>query len=116
MIFLPVFLKEKINFSSEIVVFLDNASILGYVLTGFIWGYLGDRFGGRPVIMLSLISYSLVPFLWLILNRDFSIFNYVFLLYFISGAGLLGRYIGDSRFLYAGILSNVNVINYTMHG
>jgi len=64
--------------------------------------------------MLSLFSYSIVPFLWLILNRDISsIFNYVFLLYFISGVGLLGRAIGDSRFLYVGILSNVNVINYT---
>jgi len=38
MSFLPIFLKEKINFSPEIVVFLDNASILGYVLTGFFLG------------------------------------------------------------------------------
>jgi len=114
MSFLPIFLKEKINFSPEIVVFLDNVSILGYVLTGFFWGYLGDKFGGRPVIMLSLLFYSIVPFLWLFLNRSISsILNYVFLLYFISGAGLLGRSIGDSRFLYAKILSDVNVINYT---
>ena len=99
MSFLPIFLKEKIKFSPEIIVFLDNASILGSILTGFIWGYLGDRFGGRPVIMLSLLSYSIVPFLWLFLNRNISsILNYAFLLYFISGAGLLGRSIGDSRF------------------
>ena len=114
MSFLPIFLKEKIKFSPEIIVFLDNASTLSSILTGFIWGYLGDRFGGRPVIMLSLLSYSIVPFLWLFLNRNISsILNYAFLLYFISGAGLLGRSIGDSRFLYAKILSNVNVINYT---
>lgn len=114
MSFLPIFVKEKLYFSSRNVVFLDNASILGCILMGFIWGYIGDRFGGRPVIILSLCSYSIVPFLWLILKKEFlSIFTCTFLLYFFSGATLPGRSIGDTRFLYAKILSNVNVIYYT---
>ncbi|MFN4226657.1 MAG: MFS transporter [Candidatus Ratteibacteria bacterium] len=114
MSFIPIFVREKLCFSSKTVVFLDNATILGSILIVSIWGSLGDRFGGRPVIVLSLFFYSIVVFLWLTLKRDMpSILNFTFLLYFLSGATLPGRTIGDYRFLYTSILQNVDVIYYT---
>ncbi|MCM8785788.1 MAG: MFS transporter [Candidatus Omnitrophica bacterium] len=114
MSFVPIFVREKLGFSSELVVFLDNATILGSILIVSIWGIIGDRFGGRPVIVLSLFFYSIVVFLWLTLKRDMpSIINFIFLLYFLSGATLPGRTVGDYRFLYASILKNVDVIYYT---
>ncbi|MCM8833619.1 MAG: MFS transporter [Candidatus Omnitrophica bacterium] len=114
MSFVPIFVREKLGFSSKFVVFLDNATILGSVLIVSIWGGLGDKFGGRPVIVLSLFFYSIVVLLWLTLRRDMpSILGFTFLLYFLSGATLPGRTVGDYRFLYTAILPNVDVIYYT---
>ncbi|HOL22239.1 MAG TPA: MFS transporter [bacterium] len=114
MIFLPLFAREKLGFYPGNVVLLDNATLLGSIIMGFIWGYLGDKFGGRPVVILSLCIYIFVPAGFLLLSRSYpSVFAFSMLLYGISGATLLGRAIGDTRFLYVGILKDVNVIYYT---
>ena len=114
MVFLPLFAREKLGFSPGNVILLDNATIVSTMVMGILWGYLGDRFGGRPVVIISLCIYTLVPFGWLILTRTHpSVFIFSMLLYGISGATLLGRAVGDTRFLYAGILKDVNVVYYT---
>ncbi len=115
MAFLPIFVKEKLNFIPGNVIILDNATIAGFILAGFLWGYIGDRFGGRPVIITSLCLYLLVPAGWLFLFRgSLSIFPVVLSLYLLSGLIQPGRTVGIYRILYSGIIKDNNTaIFYT---
>ncbi|HPP07935.1 MAG TPA: MFS transporter [bacterium] len=114
MVFLPIFAKEKLSFLPGQIVFLDNATILGYLLTGFLWGHLGDRFGGRPVMITGLLIYCFVPLAWLFLPREeISLFRMALVLYFIAGSTQIARSVGTYRILYAGIIGNNEAIYYT---
>lgn len=114
MVFIPLFLKEKMGVAPGSVVLLDNATIMGSFLLCFLWGWMADRFGGRPVIILNLCIYSCVALGWLTFSRSHpSAVFFATVLYFLSGATLIGRAVGDTRFLYSGILPEEGTVYYT---
>ncbi len=114
MIFLPLFAKEKLGIPPGNVILLDNATILGSLILCFLWGWMSDRFGGRPILMLNLCIYACVPLGWLVISRQYpSAFAFAAVLYFISGSTLTGRSVGDTRFLYSGIVPEEGAVYYT---
>jgi len=114
MVFLPLFMKDKVGIIQGNVVLLDNATIMGSFLVCFLWGWMSDRFGGRPVLMLNLCIYVCVASGWLIFSRHHpAAFMFAAGLYFLSGSSLTGRVVGDARFLYAGILPEEGAVYYT---
>ncbi|MBN1444641.1 MAG: MFS transporter [Candidatus Omnitrophica bacterium] len=114
LVFLPLFAKEKLGILSGNVVLLDNFTILGSLLLCFLWGWMSDRFGGRPILMLNMCIYAGVSLGWLVFPRGHS--HSVLLLaalYFISGSTLTGRVVGDNRFLYSSIVPEEGAVYYT---
>jgi FSR family fosmidomycin resistance protein-like MFS transporter len=61
--FLPLYLKLQQGYSLANASYITSAYLLGGALGGFTGGALADRFGGRRIIMLSMICS--VPFLLL---------------------------------------------------
>lgn len=114
MVFTPLFVKENLGIVPGNVVLLDNATIIGSLIFSFFWGWMADRYGGRPVVILNLSIYSFVAVGWLLLslgNPAAAVF--VAMLYFFSGGTINGRAVGESRVLYSGILPQDGVVYYT---
>ena len=74
MIFLPVYLREELDFStSKVAIYLSLAQVVGIVAQP-VMGYLADRFGYKPVLVPSMLIMSLLamvlgfadhePFFW----------------------------------------------------
>ena len=74
MIFLPVYLREELDFSpSKVAIYLSLAQVVGIVAQP-VMGYLADRFGYKPVLVPSMLLMSLLamalgfadpePFFW----------------------------------------------------
>src|SRR5262249_26085341 len=61
--FLPLYLKLQRGYSLSNASYITSAYLIGGALGGFAGGNLADRFGGRRVIILSMIGS--VPFLFL---------------------------------------------------
>ncbi len=65
---------------------LLNAQLIGMVIGGFIWGYLGDLLGRKSVMMSSILVYSLANLSNAFVHDSSS----YLVLRFISGIGLAG--------------------------
>ena len=74
MIFLPVYLREELEFSpSKVAIYLSLAQVVGIVAQP-VMGFLADRFGYKPVLVPSMLLMSLLamvlgfadpePFFW----------------------------------------------------
>ncbi len=74
MIFLPVYLREELEFStSKVAIYLSLAQVVGIVAQP-VMGYLADKFGYKPVLVPSMLIMSLLamalgfadhePFFW----------------------------------------------------
>jgi len=114
LVFLPLFAKEELGILPGNVVLLDNFTILGSLLLCFVWGWMSDRFGGRPILMLTMCIYAGVSLGWLFFPRGHSSpFLFLAVLYFISGSTLTGRVVGDNRFLYSSIVPEEGTVYYT---
>jgi MFS family permease len=65
--FLPLFAKEVIGLSESNVVLLQNATLLGSLLSSYFWGWAADRVGSKPIMLAGVVASGLMPLLWLAL-------------------------------------------------
>ncbi len=65
--FLPLFAKEVIGLSESNVVLLQNATLLGSLLSSYFWGWAADRAGSKPIMLAGVAASGLMPLLWLAL-------------------------------------------------
>jgi MFS family permease len=67
--FLPLFMKEQIGLGVEMVIQQGTAILLGTVLASILVGWMIDRSGSRPVLLVS-VAVGLVPQVcWLVMPR-----------------------------------------------
>ena len=75
--FYQVFLFEQLHLSAWDVGILSTVSALGGALALPAWGRLLDRFGNRPVMVVSLLVWQVVNALWCLLTPDSRTIVYV---------------------------------------
>jgi MFS family permease len=103
--FLPLFMKEQAGLSDQAVVSLQTGSLLGSLLFGYLWGWLADRYGSRPVMLINLAVRVLLPLGWLFMPRHSpASLPAALIIAFFDGASNLGFHIGASRLLYVRIV------------
>jgi MFS family permease/HEAT repeat protein len=103
--FLPLFLSEEVGLSAGNTIYIQAASMLGGILTSYLWGWAADRYGSKPVMMWGVIFRSVVPLLWFIIPRQSGVVLMLALLIsFFSGVASFGFSIGASRMLYVNIV------------
>ncbi len=111
--FLPLFLKEKVGLSASAVVTLQTGTLLGTLISGFLWGWLADRYGSRPVIFISLILRALTPLCWLFMPRHSAASLLVGeAIAFLDGASRIGFVVGAGRLLYVRIVPPAQKTSY----
>ena len=68
--FVPLFMKEQVGLSSDQVVWLETGILLGGLASSYLWGWLADRYGSKPVMMSGVYLLPLLPLAWLLMPRQ----------------------------------------------
>ncbi len=59
--FVPLFLKSVAGMPSSRVIWLDAAGMVGGLGTSYLWGWSADRFGSKPIMLLSAMAFLVIP-------------------------------------------------------
>jgi HEAT repeat protein/MFS family permease len=103
--FIPLFMKEQVGLTERNVVLLQMGILLGGLLSGYLWGWASDRYGGKPVAGASLYMMALLPFCWLLIPRHSVWSNPAAMaIAFLYGFVSFGWLIGSGRLLFVGIV------------
>jgi len=103
--FVPLYMREQIGLSAGSIVYLQSGTLIGSMLTSFVWGWASDRYGGRPVMLLGVILTITLPIFWLALpmfagNKAYPAMAIAFL----QGVAAMGWGIGSVRLLFVGMV------------
>ncbi len=103
--FLPLFMEEYGGLSSASVVQLQMGSLLGMLLSSYLWGWAADRFGSKPVMQVGAWMLVLSPVLWWVVPRmNAFTLPLALAVSFFQGVATLGWGIGAGRLLYVSIV------------
>lgn len=111
--FIQLFMKEQVGLNPGQIVMLQNASLLGGLLSCFLWGWAGDRYGSKPVLLASLACTLGLPLGWLAMPRHSAASMYVALaIGALWGFLSLGYYIGADRQLFVNVVPQEKKASY----
>ena len=103
--FVPLFMIEEVGLSSNQAVWLETAVLIGAVVSGYLWGWLADRYGSKPVMMLGTYLLPLAPLAWLLMPRGSATSLYVAIaIAIVQGLVNTGWNLGSGRLLFVGIV------------
>jgi HEAT repeat protein/MFS family permease len=111
--FVPLFMQEDVGLSQGQVVWLQNGALLGGLVFSFMWGWLADRYGGKPVMTSGIALLALTPIFWFAMPRDSAASLYVALVIaFLLGAAGVGWEIGSMRLRFVAVIPPDRKANY----
>ncbi len=67
--FIPLYTKEQVGLAAGVVVILGMGASLGSLLSSYLWGWLADRVGSKPVMFLGFGLIFLLPIFWFLVPR-----------------------------------------------
>jgi MFS family permease len=86
--FYAVFMIKNLSLSFSFIAFLGILTSIIYLLTLRPWGIISDRFGNRPIMLVTGVAIGIIPFLWLLATpQNYSILLFIHLLAGFVGAG-----------------------------
>ncbi|RIK43271.1 MAG: hypothetical protein DCC55_06205 [Chloroflexi bacterium] len=103
--FLPLYMQEEVGLAAGNVVLLQMGSLLGGLVTSYLWGWAADRYGSKPV-MLSGINLRMVAMPLLLLVPAVATWSLPLALtiYFLLGAADMGWGVASTRLLYVSVV------------
>lgn len=103
--FLPLYARQVLGIAPGWVIRLDIGSLLGGLISIYLWGWAADRYGSKPVMVSALTLMLVLPVGLLCIPQGMTrAFVSVLALTFIWGIGVAGMNVGASRLL------NVNLV------
>jgi len=103
--FVPLFMIEQVGLSSNQAVWLETATLIGAVASGYLWGWLADRYGSKPVMVLGTYLLPLAPVAWLLMPRGVAISLYLAMgIAVVQGLVNTGWNLGSGRLLFVEIV------------
>ena len=82
--FIPLYMTEQVGLSASNVVLLQIGTLFGTLVTSYLWGWVADRYGSKPVMYFGLWLRALIPLALLLIPR-----HSVMSLYVAIGISLL---------------------------
>jgi hypothetical protein len=103
--FVPLFMKEQVGLKSDQVVWLETGVLLGGLASSYLWGWLADRYGSKPVMVSGVYLLPLAPLAWLLMPRQSS-WSLIVALAIAIGQGFIntGWGIGSGRLLFVRVV------------
>ncbi len=103
--FLPLFMQEQVGLKPGQVVWLQAGTLIGGLLSSYLWGWTADRYGSKPVMLFGAGIIITLPVFWLFMPRQTGWSLYVALaIAGLQGVANLGWAIGSTRLLFVGII------------
>ncbi len=111
--FLPLYLNEEVGLLAGTTIYIQAASMMGGILSSYLWGWTADRYGSKPVMLWGLTFRAFVPILWFILPHQSSAsVGFALAISFFSGAAGMGWAIGSSRMLFVSLVPREKSVDY----
>jgi MFS family permease len=111
--FLPLFLQEEVGLTAGNIVLLQMGTLLGTLVSSYLWGWAADRYGSKPVMLTGMAMLLLLPILWWIMPRGVFWSLYLALgISFLQGVANLGWGIGAGRLLFVSIVPTNKKMDY----
>jgi HEAT repeat protein/Na+/melibiose symporter-like transporter len=111
--FLPLFMQEQVGLLDSHVVLLQNGTLLGSLLSVYLWGWAADRFGSMPVMLSGIAARLLLPVFWLLMPRHSPLSLAIALaIAFFQGLAGMGWAIGSGRLLFVSIVPTEKKADY----
>ncbi len=107
--FVPLYLKEEGGIDAGTVVLLGNATLVGTLVSNYLWGWAADRYGSKPVLLLGLAGTALLPVGWMLMPQGSETWALGLACY--SGVSA-GWGIGANRILFAGVMPPEKRVDY----
>ncbi len=98
--FMPLYIQDQIGLGADRVLLLSACYWVGVLASSYLWGWSGDRFGSKPVLLTGLLLACLLPLFFFLMPRGgawslrWAIATYVY--YGIANQGVgagAGRYV-----------------------
>ncbi|MDT8304854.1 MAG: MFS transporter [Anaerolineae bacterium] len=103
--FLPLFMQEQVGLTDSHVVLLQNGTLVGGLISVYIWGWAADRFGSMPVMLSGIVARLFLPIFWLLMPRHSALsLNIALAIAFFQGLAGMGWAIGSARLLFVSIV------------
>lgn len=103
--FLPLFMQEQVGLSAGNVVWLQNGALLGGLTSSYLWGWLADRYGSKPVMMSGTFLHVLLPMCWLLMPRQSAwSLNLALGIALLQGFASMGWQIGSMRLRFVSVV------------
>jgi HEAT repeat protein/MFS family permease len=111
--FVPLFMKEQVGLSADQVVWLETGILVGGLASSYLWGWLADRYGSKPVMISGVYFLPLLPLAWLLMPRGTAWALYVALAIAVGqGFANTGWTIGSGRLLFVRVVPVENKTAY----
>lgn len=103
--FLPLFMQEQVGLAAGNIVLLQMGTLLGGLITSYLWGWAADRYGSKPVMLSGVNLRLLVPLLLFLMPTHSSLsLPIALIINFIQGAADMGWGVGSTRMLYVSVV------------
>lgn len=111
--FLPLFMQEKVGLSAGSVVLLQMGTLLGTLVSSYLWGWAADRYGSKPIMLTGLTMLVLIPLLWWTIPKGVALsLPLALVIAFLQGMANLGWGIGAGRLLFVSIVPTAKKMDY----
>jgi MFS-type transporter involved in bile tolerance (Atg22 family)/HEAT repeat protein len=112
--FIPLFMKEQVGLSESNVVLLSIGTYAGALLSSYLWGWMADRYGSKPIMQSSLLIMLLLPLAWFLMPRHQEVSPTVAMaIAFVAGVATLAWQISWMRYLFVNAMPVENRSAYT---
>jgi Na+/melibiose symporter-like transporter len=103
--FLPLFMQEEVGLGAGNIVLLQAGTLIGGLAMGYLWGWLADRYGSKPILLSGFGLTLLLPVAWMLMPRQsgWSLVAALGIAVFM-GISNLGMNTGANRLLYINIV------------
>lgn len=96
--FFLVYQLEKLQFSYTVIqVFTVYTSLLSMISLP-LWGYIGDKFGNKPIIVISTAGVALLPLIWDFTTSKHLLMAYLIVTFINTASGVFWAGVGLGQF------------------
>ncbi|MCB0045883.1 MAG: MFS transporter [Caldilineaceae bacterium] len=102
---IPLYMEEQIGISTSNVILLQGATLMGTLLFSFMWGWMSDRYGSKPVMLVSILLRAMLPVLYWVMPRTepYGLWA-AMVISFLVGMTDIGWLISSGRLLFVGVV------------
>ena len=111
--FVPLYMTDQIGLSAGNAVLLQMGSLSGTLITSYLWGWVADRYGSKPVMILGICLRMIIPLLLILIPRHSALSLPVAVaISFVQGIADMGWGIGSTRILYVSVVPPAKKADY----